>query len=543
MGVSSEKKAIAAIVPESAPSAYAKWDGSTDDLVNMLSQDRDALVQLVQEHRILKEAIESAPPPFCVYTPDDRLLATNAAYENMHPALPRMRNALPPGHRVLYADIVREQIRDTVPAELLEIEVQRRVLSQRFATGDAVERNYGDRGTYRVVKYRLASGGTAGLAFDVSELKKREADLLKAKVAAEEANDQARIALETERTRKVQMRNLSQLGEWLQSCQSLTELFQVVECFMARIFEGSSGELYIYSNLRDILDGRCEWNRGGAIQAHIHPDDCWALRRGRMTRFGRDEIGLTCTHVVDLPEKWNGQEYICIPIIAHGETIGLLHIRFSKETSLDATLFEETIMPFAVRCAEQISLAIANVKLHNELMDQSTKDALTGLWNRRHLMNQCRHALAEAERYTHPVSVIALDVDNFKTFNDVHGHDAGDSVLRHIGKVMQSIVQDGEIAARLGGEEFLLLLPQSSIEDARIRAEMLREKTESLIVDYGEAALPRVTISAGIATAQAGQKTNPQDLIRASDRALYAAKNSGRNRVMTTAELEQTAKG
>lgn len=158
-------------------------------------------------------------------------------------------------------------------------------------------------------------------------------------------------------------------------------------------------------------------------------------------------------------------------------------------------------------------------------------------------MNQCRHALAEAERYTHPVSVIALDVDNFKTFNDVHGHDAGDSVLRHIGKVMQSIVQDGEIAARLGGEEFLLLLPQSSIEDARIRAEMLREKTESLIVDYGEAALPRVTISAGIATAQAGQKTNPQDLIRASDRALYAAKNSGRNRVMTTAELEQTAKG
>lgn len=538
MGVSSEKKPIAAIVPESIPFARAAAEGGTDEIVERLSHDRDALVQLVREHRILKEAIERAPTPYCVYTPDDRLLATNAAYENLHPALLKMRSTLLPGQRVLYADLVREQIKGTIPAAELETEVQKRVQSQRFASGETVERDYGDSGVYRVVKYRLASGGTAGVAFDVTELKKREADLLKAKTAAEEANDQASFALQTERTRKVQMRNLSQLGEWLQSCQSLPELFRVVECFMTRIFKDSSGELYVYSNSRDVLDGSCEWNRGGAIQAHIHPDDCWALRRGRMTRFGADEIGITCQHVMDISDESDDREYICIPIIAHGETVGLLHIRFSTETTDDQFLFEETVMPFAVRCAEQISLAIANVKLRDELMDQSTKDSLTGLWNRRHLMNQCRHALAEAERDKNPVSVIALDVDKFKSFNDVHGHDAGDTVLRHIGEVMQSIVEDGEIAARLGGEEFLVLLPRVSIEAARERAEVLREKIESLVIDYGDAALPRVTISAGVATGQPGQKTSPQDLIRASDKALYAAKDSGRNRVLTTAELE-----
>lgn len=538
MGVNSEKKTIAAIVPDSFAYAPATVEGSTDETVQRLAQDPDALAQLVQEHRILKEAIERAPTPYCVYTSDDRLLATNAAYESLHPALPKIRNALPPGERVLYSDLVREQIKDTVSGELLEAEVQRRVQSQRYASGESVERDYGDRGFFRVVKYRLASGGTAGVAFDVTELKKREADLLKAKLVAEEANDQASLALETERTRKVQMRNLSQLGEWLQSCQSLKELFQVVECFMTRIFKDSSGELYVYSNSRDVLDGSCEWNRGGSIQAHIHPDDCWALRRGRMTRFGADEIGITCQHVVDLPNEEDSREYICIPIIAHGETVGLLHIRFSSETTADETMFEETVMPFAVRCAEQISLAIANVKLRDELMDQSTKDPLTGLWNRRHLMNQCRHALAQAERDKNLVSVIALDVDKFKPFNDLHGHDAGDTVLRRIGEVMQSIVEEGEIAARLGGEEFLVLLPESSLEEARERAEILRQKTESMIIDYGDAALPRVTISLGVATAQHGQQISPQDLIRSSDRALYAAKDTGRNRVVTAAELE-----
>lgn len=538
VGVSSKKSTIAAIVQETIPYARPTLDSGTDETVEWLSHDRQALAQFVQEHRILKEAIERAPTPYCVYTADDQLLATNTAYESLHPALPKLRQDLLPGQRILYSDLVREQIKGTVPDHLLESEVEKLVQSQRNASGESTERDYGDRGFFRVVKYRLTSGGTAGVAFDVTELKKREADLLQAKTAAEEANDQARIALDTERARKVQMRNLSQLGEWLQSCQSLPELFNIVESFMTRMFKGSSGELYVYSNSRDILDGACEWNRDGAIQAHIHPDECWALRRGRMTRFGADEIGITCQHVVDASCDSDEPDYICIPIIAHGETVGLLHIRFSPETTANETLFEETVMPFAVRCAEQISLAIANVKLRDELMDQSTKDSLTGLWNRRHLMNQCRHALAQAQLTKNPVSVISLDVDKFKPFNDVHGHDAGDTVLRHIAEVMQSLVNDGEIAARLGGEEFLVLLPDCSTEEAEERAEMLRLKTEALVIDYGDSALPRVTISLGVATAGEEQKINPQDLIRVSDRALYAAKDAGRNRVMTAAELE-----
>lgn len=532
MAASSKTKPVAAVSLHPSYAAQHVSNGGIEDMVETLINDREALAQLIQEHRVLKEAIERAPMPYCVYTEDDRLLATNKAYENLHPALPRMRKSLPPGARILYSDLVREQIRGTIPEELLEAEVDRRVKAQRFASGEPIEREYGERGIFRVVKYGLAAGGTAGLAFDITELKKRETDLVSAKVAAEEANDQARIALATERTRKQQMKDFSQLGEWLQSCQSLSELFRIVERFMASIFAGSSGELYVYSNSRDVLDGACQWNRNGAIQAHIHPDDCWALRRGRMMRFGSGIIDITCDHVHDLPEQGEGRDYMCIPIIAHGETVGMLHIRFGRESTEDEAVFEEAVLPFAIRCAEQISLAIANVKLRDELIDQSTKDPLTGLWNRRHLMNRCRHALADAAKTGEPVSVISLDADKFKSFNDRHGHDAGDKVLRHIAEAMQSVVDEREVAARLGGEEFLVLLPGISAEETRKRAELLREKIESLRIGYGDEILPRVTVSLGIASAL-GSNASPQSLIRASDRALYAAKDAGRNRVMS----------
>lgn len=532
MGASSKTKATAAVSLHPSYASQRAPYGGIEDIVETLNGDREALAQLVREHRVLKEAIERAPMPYCVYTEDDRLLATNEAYENLHPALRQMRDSLPPGGRILYPDLVREQIRGAIPGEMLEAEVDRRVKAQRFASGKPVERDYGDRGVFRVVKYGLASGGTAGLAFDITELKKRETDLISAKIAAEEANDQARIALATERTRKQQMKDFSQLGEWLQSCQSLNELFRIIECFMASIFTESSGELYVYSNSRDVLDGACQWNRNGAIQPHIHPDDCWALRRGRMMRFGSGIIDITCDHVHDLPEHGEGRDYMCIPIIAHGETVGMLHIRFGRESTADETVFEEAVLPFAIRCAEQISLAIANVKLRDELIDQSTKDPLTGLWNRRHLMNRCRHALADAAKTGDPVSVISLDADKFKSFNDRHGHDAGDRVLRHIAEAMQAIVDEGEVAARLGGEEFLVLLPGTSASEARDRAELLRQKIEALQIGYGDEILPRVTVSLGVASAL-GSIASPQSLIRSSDRALYAAKDAGRNRVIS----------
>src|SRR5690606_23949944 len=142
------------------------------------------------------------------------------------------------------------------------------------------------------------------------------------------------------------------------------------------------GQLYIYSSSRDTLELAAQWG-DGEPDAHIGAEDCWALRRGRAYSYGIKAIEFACGHV-----HGKDHPYFCLPIIAQGETIGLLHLCFS---AFDRTLvpreFIETFMQqrweVGLLCAEQISLAVANVQLRHELQDQSERDPLTNLWNRR----------------------------------------------------------------------------------------------------------------------------------------------------------------
>ena len=379
----------------------------------------------------------------------------------------------------------------------------------------------------------MRKGGFVVSYTDVTEARQKEKELAQAKMTAEAAENAASSSLNDERARKHEARMLSELGEWLQSCKSLEELFDVISRFMAKLFEGSSGELYIYSNSRDVLDGSCSWN-SDALKAHIQPDDCWALRRGRMYKFGAGAVNFTCNHVTDIPADTTASRYICVPIIAHGDTVGLLHIRFDRDSGgeqSDLEPFDEGVHRFAIQCSEQISLAIANVKLRDELRDQSTKDPLTGLYNRRYFLERCRTEIGHASRYNHTMGLISLDADNFKMFNDNHGHDAGDIVLRTIAELMTSIFVDGEVVSRFGGEEFSILLPEASRETAMIKAEQLRLAVEQKVIRYGDKALPTITISIGVAMYPAGG-TTPLDLLKVADDALYAAKDSGKNCVV-----------
>ena len=376
----------------------------------------------------------------------------------------------------------------------------------------------------------MAEGGFVVSYTDVSETRRKEDELAQAKRKAEKAEIAASEALDHERDRKHEARMLSELGEWLQSCKSLNELFDVISRFMEKLFDGSSGELYIYSNSRDVLDGSCAWN-SSALQAHIQPDDCWALRRGRMYKFGAGAVNFACNHVHDSPSDTTATRYICVPIIAHGDTVGLLHIRFDRDETEQLQPFDEGIHRFAIQCSEQISLAIANVKLRDELRDQSTKDPLTGLYNRRYFLESCRTEIGHAQRYNQTLGLISIDADNFKMFNDNHGHDAGDVVLRTIANLMETLFDDGEVVSRFGGEEFSILLPDASGEVVLDKAEKLRAEVEQQVIRYGDKALPKITISVGVAMYPLGG-TTPLDLLKTADEALYAAKDAGKNRVV-----------
>lgn len=378
----------------------------------------------------------------------------------------------------------------------------------------------------------MVHGGYVVSYTDVTDARLKEEELALAKQKAETAESAASSALELERTRKQEAKMLSELGEWLQSCKSLDELFDVISRFMARLFPGSCGELYIYSNSRDVLDGSCSWN-SETLKAHIQPDDCWALRRGRMYKFGAGSVNFTCNHANEIPIDSESIRYLCLPIIAHGDTVGLLHIRFDRKRDEAGALvpFDEGVHAFAIQCSEQISLAIANVKLRDELRDQSTKDPLTGLYNRRYFLERCRTEIAHAERYNQSIGLISIDADNFKMFNDNHGHDAGDTVLRTIAEQMETLFDADEVVSRFGGEEFSILLPNVSSQAAMQKAELLRSTVETTVIRYGDKALPKITISVGVAM-YPGCGTTPLELLKIADEALYVAKDGGKNQVV-----------
>ena len=321
----------------------------------------------------------------------------------------------------------------------------------------------------------------------------------------------------------------AQLNEWLQSCKSLDELYQMVADFLSKLLPDSGGNLFVYSNSRDILESEKTWN-GGTAQHGMHPDDCWGLRRGRTYTFGDQEIAFPCAHV----DAATAGVYCCIPILAHGETIGLLHLTFKDchagfVDSHSAKHVAEQRRLGAV-CAEQISMAIANVKLREQLRDQSIRDVLTGLFNRRYMLETLRRELARAARSRISVGILSIDIDYFKKLNDNHGHDAGDTVLRTFGSCLENHFREEDVPCRFGGEEFVVVLPGATAEEAARRADSLRAEVEGLSVRYLDGTLPRITISVGVAVFPTSGES-PESVLKAADEALYRAKNNGRNRV------------
>lgn len=330
-----------------------------------------------------------------------------------------------------------------------------------------------------------------------------------------------------ERAQTREMKLLSDLNEWLQSSTSTDELYEMISTFMTKMLPTCSGSVYVYSNSRDVLDGTCSWN-GGVLHEHIRPGDCWSLRRGRGYSYRSQDIKFACEHTKPHDES----PYTCLPILAHGETVGMMHLTPYGDISEEA-FFEN--FRIAQLAAEQISLAIANSKMRDQLHQQSIRDPLTGLYNRRHFIEALRLRLQQSKRTEEPFALVSIDVDHFKRFNDNHGHDAGDMVLRAVGSTLEQECDGDEIPCRLGGEELMLLLPGAEVTAARARAERIRQAVEKISVRYGEKTLPKITISVGISVFP-DHGAMPQDLMKTADDALYTSKANGRNQV-TVARL------
>jgi len=347
--------------------------------------------------------------------------------------------------------------------------------------------------------------------------------------------DHTQSLMADEELRQGERKLLSQVSEWLYSAKSMGELLMVVSKSLETLLPEAEGQLFIYANSRDMLDLRAKWGGAGGPD-HIEADECWSLRRGRAYAFGGRAIEFPCAHVTcqDTP-------YFCLPVIAQGDTIGLLHLAFTglDPISTGKGHVKELLdrrWELALLCAEQISLAVANVQLRQELLDQSVRDPLTGLWNRRWFLDAALKEMKRAGRTGSDVSLVSLDVDHFKRFNDHHGHDAGDIVLREVGALMRQLMPHPLAPCRLGGEEFVILCPGLTHDETLARAESFREAVAALEVPYAQGMLPAISISAGVVSLSDGI-SHVEDMLKSADQALYAAKAAGRNRVVSAHAL------
>ncbi len=346
--------------------------------------------------------------------------------------------------------------------------------------------------------------------------------------ALEDQNEEMR---RSEELRQAERQLLALTSEWLYSAKSVDELLMVVKRAMHTLIPEADGALYVYDKSRSMLGLAVCWGSLPEFPQHILPDECWALRRGRAYSYGLKPIQFDCDHVTK-----PGTPYFCLPIIAHGETIGLMHIVFDgfEEGGIMRHMREEVLRnrwEISLICAEQISLAVANVRLRQELHEKSMRDALTGLWNRRWFIDHAQREFLLAAEQGEPISLIALDVDHFKKFNDTFGHDAGDLVLREVAALMAEKFSGALQPCRIGGEEFVIFCGACGSEAAVAHAEEIREAIARLTLSNGAQGLPQITVSAGIGTlGRDGQSV--EQVMKAADKALYLAKDRGRNQVV-----------
>lgn len=344
-----------------------------------------------------------------------------------------------------------------------------------------------------------------------------------------------RQRLEALRDADLNMRELlARMTQRLQGCDAIDDVMNVVRLFAPQIAPAFAGRLYVHDEATGTMTSACEWRSPQGSTAQFRFTDCWALRRGQMHRPDGAMIDVPCGHL----QADQAVGSICIPLIGQGETIGLIYFEQAAGTEGPLSESEEV---YLVLLAERVGLALANLRLHEALRELALVDPLTGLSNRRQLDTMMKLHFEHAEQSGRPVSCLLLDVDHFKKFNDDFGHDAGDAVLRAVGGVLSSSVRGEGNAFRYGGEEFLLLMPGMGMEQARDRAETIRQKISALQLQHEGRPLGRITASFGLSTYP--DHGGAGSLVSVADAALLRAKAEGRDRIVVAAVREADAPG
>ena len=345
-----------------------------------------------------------------------------------------------------------------------------------------------------------------------------------------EANKNLESTLAELNLRNKEMQWLKELSSKLQTCLYIDEAYQLIAQYTEKLLPKVSGIFYSMHSSRNYLEATISWNEPVFEEKIIKPDECFGLRRGSIYKVDDPKKELVCAHY---NRDKNCRSYACIPLFAQSDVMGLFYLEWkdSDKEKKESLNDSNNQIILASMIAEQIALGISNIKLRETLRNQSLRDALTGLYNRRYLEETLEREISRCARKFSPLAIWMLDIDHFKLFNDKFGHEAGDMVLQSFANVLRNFARKDDIACRYGGEEFLFVMPEVALDLALERAKALHEEVSHIHLRYGGNALTQITISIGLAIYPA-HGTNMHDLIAASDIALYQAKNLGRSKTV-----------
>lgn len=341
------------------------------------------------------------------------------------------------------------------------------------------------------------------------------------------------------------------------SSLDLDEVLEVVCRQAALALDTSCSYIYEYDPEDDAMVWLAEYQRdpdhafeeplGTVYPLDELPQDMAVVRTRRPTEVRIDDPDLdpkTRQQLVD----WQEQSSLMVPLVVGDAVVGSLEV---SETAYPRH-YSEQETTLCVALGEQAAVAIHNAQLYRRLQDQkstielqATTDGLTGLANHRHFWTRLRDEVSRARRYGQPLSLLMLDLDDFKRVNDHFGHLFGDEVLRAIGGVLREQVRQGiDVPARYGGEEFMVVLPSThslkpdgtTLDGAVSTAERIRTAIAALRLPTTDTPWSGITASIGVATLPA-HATDAEDLVSKADQALYAAKLKGKDRVQVYVPL------
>ena len=400
-------------------------------------------------------------------------------------------------------------------------------------TFDAItsDRPYRAARPYVFARAELAAGRGSQFAPAVIEafLEIPEAQWSQLRQAAQARDERtellSRIAEMPALASAAELATLNRIVASVNSSRDLSAMLELAARSVVDTLGAAATGLFLYDPDQDILTLAAEHNLPDRLKRHFSQFPVAGFHNEAVVREVCAHLNEDIAEVSALVEiglaslRPNWGAYLCVPLTARGKVLGVLGLFSQRPRVFDA----HDVKLYQV-IGEQIGLAIGNAREHAALRELAVTDSLTGVYNRRYLLDFLARELKRCARYEHVVALLLLDVDQFKNYNDAYGHLAGDEALRQVAGVLRRNMRAVDLVARYGGEEFAVVLPETTGPGAYAVAEKLRAAIEAHPFPFG-----RLSASLGLATCGAADTVDPDRFIAMADQALYEAKRSGRN--------------